>query len=608
MTSNNKETKESQSASKADDDAQPRSRSRSWSAPQSHPKPGRTAHTANPSKSSSDSSKTILEILNSKLNKVKNNPVVETMEETFASIASRPPLPKVMKFTITEAALAAATAELAAAVSKHRANFQTMLTSSIAKRTPAQENRLRADNVALMTSATICFQQAGGTRITLERLYKLARQEERAARQSHEKALASTPIKINKLKTMMSTIMNAEGFSIVNCQSSSPSLRANPAPTPRDGSRVNLFTEEFLNASREEDLKDYSLNPTTRQPTKKAFCGEKNSLVTAALLTTTAVSPARVSIYTNKRAALASPAKLGTKQQKGKGNHPASKISPSAERKQEFDRTMEEMECSREEYKTTRKAKIAPLEHLVNKEEQESTAKEAARLTQIKVMGEHYYEIARAKVAQEDTKKQGGHQTQGEDEKEDTDNEGADPGGIYSRQRKEDDKSFNYHKSEASSDDKDKEEFGIGGRGCSPLSMGQYELDNALEEEPFDWLKKIDSRGTYDKKDLLAESTNQTFPCIACNDHKNILDPATWVPEFLRKSSATTWDVFDIDFEQTVHDLEWNGDEGLKNLWGLYYKCPDAHFIRLFKSNCKTSATPGLNEGKMKSTIKATND
>jgi hypothetical protein len=81
-----------------------------------------------------------------------------------------------------------------------------------------------------------------------------------------------------------------------------------------------------------------------------------------------------------------------------------------------------------------------------------------------------------------------------------------------------------------------------------------------------------------------------------------------WVPAFLRKSSTTTWDVFDVDFNQTVHDFEWNGDEGLKNLWGLYYKCPDAQFIRSFKSNCKTSPTPGLEEGKMKGTIKATNN
>ena len=111
--------------------------------------------------------------------------------------------------------------------------------------------------------------------------------------------------------------------------------------------------KEFLNAGGEEDLKDYSLNPITCQLMKKAFHSKKTSLVTAALSTTTAISLSRVIIYTNKMAALASPAKFGTKQQKGKGDHPASKISPSAERKQEFDRTMEEMERSREEYKAT---------------------------------------------------------------------------------------------------------------------------------------------------------------------------------------------------------------------------------------------------------------
>jgi hypothetical protein len=184
--------------------------------------------------------------------------------------------------------------------------------------------------------------------------------------------------------------------------------------------------------------------------------------------------------------------------------------------------------------------------------------------------GEHYDEIAGAKVAQEFAKKQGGHhQARGDNEEEDTDNEGIDPGGIYSRQSNEKDGSFSYHKSEATSDDEDKEEFGEGASGCSPLLMGWYKPDNAFEEEPFDWLKEVDSRGTYDEMDLLAESTNQTFPCVTCNDHKNIFDPSTWVPAFLRKSSATTWGVFKVDFDQRVYDLEWEGDEGLDNLWGL---------------------------------------
>ncbi len=90
-----------------------------------------------------------------------------------------------------------------------------------------------------------------------------------------------------------------------------------------------------------------------------------------------------------KRAALASPAKFGTEQQNVKGNHRvAPKISPSAECKQEFDQTMEENECLREEDKAVPKARTAPLEQLLDEEEQRSTAREAARLSQIKAMGD----------------------------------------------------------------------------------------------------------------------------------------------------------------------------------------------------------------------------
>jgi hypothetical protein len=170
-------------------------------------------------------------------------------------------------------------------------------------------------------------------------------------------------------------------------------------------------------------------------------------------------------------------------------------------------------------------------------------------------MGDLFYEIARAKVAKEDALKRDG-QAQEEVNEEDTDDEGIHPGSIYSGQHEKDDNSsYSVHNSEAS-DGKGKKELGKGASGFSPLLMGRSEPDNAFDEEPFDWLKEIDNRGTYDKKDLLAESTNQTFPCITCNNHKNILNPSTWVPAFLRKSSTTTWDVFDVNFDQTVHNLE----------------------------------------------------
>ena len=484
---------------------------------------------------------------------------------------------------------------------KHRADFQAMLTSLIAKRTSSRENRIRADNVALMTFATIRIQHGGGTRNALERLYEIARQEERTVFQQHETALATSHAALSKIKPTMSMIKDAEGFSTVNHWSSPPLLTANHAPPPGGKIHINLFTEEFLKAG-EDDLKDYSLNPSSRQPTKKAFCRDETSLVTAALSTTTANSPARASIYTKKRVALASPAKFGNNQKKDNVGHPVtSKVPPSAVHKQEATRTMEDMECSMEEYKATQKAKMAPLEQLVNEEEQESLAKEAARVIRIQMKGDHYAGITRVKLAREAKENVGHHQAKGDNEEDDTtDNDDLDPGSIYSRQSDGDDGSFSYHDSEASSVDDDEEEFGEGASGYSPLVMGQYKPEDAMERESFEWMKEVESRGTFDIKDLLAVSINQIFPCVACNNQKNILDPSTWVPAFLRKSTATTWDVFNVDFDQTVHDLKWEGDNGLGNLRGLYYKWPDAQFIRSFKLPSTAREGLSLDEGKMK--------
>jgi hypothetical protein len=44
--------------------------------------------------------------------------------------------------------------------------------------------------------------------------------------------------------------------------------------------------------------------------------------------------------------------------------------------------------------------------------------------------------------------------------------------------------------------------------------------------------------------------------------------------------------VFDEDFSKIGTELDWNGDEGLRNLWGRYYRCPDAEFIQRAQAAC----------------------
>ena len=129
------------------------------------------------------------------------------------------------------------------------------------------------------------------------------------------------------------------------------------SPRPSNGAaRVNLFDEQFLNSffmpsgprldlditmdpfvkqinneqhfSPTSSIVPYSLtppsfgagsnlttyisNPTSCQPSKKAYQGvNAASTVTAAFSTSSAAPPTQISIYTNKRNALASPAKGG---------------------------------------------------------------------------------------------------------------------------------------------------------------------------------------------------------------------------------------------------------------------------------------------------------
>ena len=107
--------------------------------------------------------------------------------------------------------------------------------------------------------------------MALERLYKIARQGERAVLQLLEKAPTNIQAALGGSKPTMSSITDAEGFSSVTRQSKSPPLTGSTVQAQGGGKvRVNLFTEDFQKAG-EDDRKEYSLDPSSRQPTKKRF-------------------------------------------------------------------------------------------------------------------------------------------------------------------------------------------------------------------------------------------------------------------------------------------------------------------------------------------------
>ena len=130
---------------------------------------------------------------------------------TFAQAATQPPSPDPL--ASTKAAIASATINFTAAAKKHQDNFRALLKSVVPGTTvPASKiKQFRADNIALMTKATIFILHAGGTRFSLKALYNLARAEEKEAKRqvdyeaAHDLAIANA----KSTATMMSLIMDS---------------------------------------------------------------------------------------------------------------------------------------------------------------------------------------------------------------------------------------------------------------------------------------------------------------------------------------------------------------------------------------------------------------
>ncbi len=108
-----------------------------------------------------------------------------------------------------------------------------------------------ADNIALMTSATIQVQQAGGTRFSLECLYNIAWAEEKVACQLFAKEALMTDA---AMAMAMSSITNTDEFSTVSCcgvgsSSSPPKQRPQSFSPPHPGDdpkRIIPFDNSFV--------------------------------------------------------------------------------------------------------------------------------------------------------------------------------------------------------------------------------------------------------------------------------------------------------------------------------------------------------------------------
>jgi hypothetical protein len=95
------------------------------------------------------------------------------------------------------------------------------------------------------------------------------------------------------------------------------------------------------------------------------------------------------------------------------------------------------------------------------------------------------------------------------------------------------------------------------------------------------WMELINNRkDPVTMEELIQAQLKTLFPIIRCIYNKDITNPESWQPRILNKVHKESYKVLNIDKTDKVEDdLDWGGDDGLKNNWTLYYKYPEQNFV-----------------------------
>ena len=86
----------------------------------------------------------------------------------------------------------------------------------------------------------------------------------------------------------------------------------------------------------------------------------------------------------------------------------------------------------------------------------------------------------------------------------------------------------------------------------------------------------------------------EKVPIAFCMNEKNITKIQSFVPAILVRVGKNCWDLMDENDDQMDDQLQWDGDNGIANMVGMYIKHPDKEFCDYFQSYFQslTMSTP----------------
>ena len=137
----------------------------------------------------------------------------------------------------------------------------------------------------------------------------------------------------------------------------------------------------------------------------------------------------------------------------------------------------------------------------------------------------------------------------------------------------------------------DPAETRTGGKGkADETRMGGKGKADELDISPIRWMELLKERNGQDVRltDLVKSRIGSSFPIIRCINTKDICAVENWKGCILRKIMKETWEVLDMNERDKVdEDLELNGDDGLNNNWGMYFKTPSDEYVQSFIMSCE---------------------
>ena len=100
-----------------------------------------------------------------------------------------------------------------------------------------------------------------------------------------------------------------------------------------------------------------------------------------------------------------------------------------------------------------------------------------------------------------------------------------------------------------------------------------------------------------EKEELQTVKNGHSFPIAYCNDTTDTTNPSNFMPMILKKIKQDKFQLYHHDLSDLLDNvIDWDGDNGLANTWGIYHKYPDDNFLLAIGMNDVPMSLPNLSD------------